>query len=152
VRRNLTGSRKMKSINKKLRKEIYLNRNIFVDNYIYNLNPVIQKLVISLREIILGTSKDLREEIKWGIPFYSYKGILCYLNPSRTYVTLGFSHGAELPNLYRLLEGNGKEVRYIKIKSKNEIQRKIIRTIIREAMINNELKITARKSMPLIEK
>ncbi len=111
-----------------------------VDNYILDAAPEWQPILSELRYMILQLTPAIEESIKWKVPFYSYNGLLCYLNVRKKEVDIGFYHGAKLPNANGLLVGNGKLVRHIKIKSFAEIEAKraAILEIFQEAILWNE--------------
>jgi hypothetical protein len=50
------------------------NYNTKVDNYISKMADFAKPILTYLREIIHSTCPDVEEDIKWGIPHYSYKG------------------------------------------------------------------------------
>ena len=98
-----------------------------------------QRLIIQqLRQLILEAAPHVEESIKWNIPFYAYKGLLCYLNPTARGVVLGFCKGALLSNEKGLLEGNGKEVRLLYISSCPDCPQEEIRQLLQEALLINE--------------
>lgn len=116
------------------------NSSRAVNSFIEKLNPDIQSLVELLRMIILTSSGRIKEEIKHGIPFYKYKGQLCYINPFDDKVILGFSRGAELPDEHNMLIGTGKSVRHAVFRTDTKIDEDKIRHIVYEALIINEMK------------
>lgn len=72
----------------------------------------------ALRELILTVAPEVTEEIKWGRPCYSNaRGLVCYLHHTKSYATLGFYKGAELDDPEGLLEGTGKTMRHVKVRS-----------------------------------
>lgn len=89
-----------------------------VEQYISELPEEIQKITSELRKIILHASPQLKEEFKWSMPNYSYQGFVCYLQPSKKHVNLGFHKGNELleKDTNTLLQGTGKTMRHIRIK------------------------------------
>ena len=117
-----------------------LNSSRAVDAYVKKLTPDIQTVVNVLRRIILTSSEQIKEEFKHGIPFYIYKGQLCYVNPFDDKVILGFSRGADLPDEHRMLIGGGKAVRHVVLKTGIKIDEDKIRHLIYEALIVNEMK------------
>lgn len=117
-----------------------LNSSHAVDVYVKKLAPDIKPAFELLRRIILTSSEQIKEEIKHGIPFYMYKGQLCYINPFDDKVILGFSRGADLPDEYRMLIGSGKAVRHVVYESGTKIDEEKIRHLIYEALIVNEMK------------
>ena len=48
-----------------------------VDDYIAKAQPFAQPILMHLRGVIHKACPDVRETIKWGMPFYEYKGNLC---------------------------------------------------------------------------
>jgi hypothetical protein len=117
-----------------------INSSRAVDEYVSKLPENIQQLVEKLRRIILTSSDKIQEQIKHKIPFYSYKGQLCYINPSDEKVVLGFSRGADLPDEFRMLVGTGKSVRHVVFDTSKKIDEDKVRNLIYEALIVNEIK------------
>ena len=99
-----------------------------------------RQLLHQLRQIILESAPHIEERIKWKIPFYSYQGLLCYLNlqAKGNGVVLGFCRGAMLSNEQRLLQGNGKEVRLVIFNDQDSLPKEEIRQLLQEAMLLNE--------------
>ena len=110
------------------------NYNPKVNEYIAALPVNIQDITTRLRNLIFETSENITEEIKWGMPSYSDKGNVCYLQSSKKHVNLGFYNGASLNDTDRLLEGAGKQMRHIRIKKLEEIQPEKFKTLIQEAI------------------
>ena len=57
-----------------------------------------------------------------------------YIMPMRGYVNLGFYQGAQLADPKRLLEGTGKGLRHVKIRSLAEADRAPVRALVAEAL------------------
>ena len=53
-----------------------------VSVYIEKLPADVRKMTNKIRSIILNSASEIEESIKHKIPFYSYKGLLCYINTS----------------------------------------------------------------------
>ncbi|WP_249871802.1 DUF1801 domain-containing protein [Oceanobacillus saliphilus] len=111
-----------------------------VDQFIEELPDEIQTITDTLRNIILKSSPELKEEFKWSMPNYSYNGLVCYLQASKKHVNLGFHKGNELEvkDMDELLQGNGKTMRHIRIKNMEEINRDSFTILIRAAVALNE--------------
>ncbi len=58
----------------------------------------------------------------------------CYLGAYREHVNLGFYHGAALGDPMRLLEGTGKKLRHVKVKTVEEVNRPTLRDLIQAAL------------------
>jgi hypothetical protein len=55
-----------------------------------------QGRALRIRHLLLDTAPDMREESKYGIPFYSRKRWMCYLSIQQGALVLGFIQGAFL--------------------------------------------------------
>lgn len=112
-----------------------------VDEYINRQTPEIHRLLDHLRRLILEAAPRIQEKINWGVPFYSHKGPLCYLNPLRSpeaAVDLCFLRGYELANAQQVLENRGRRtVRSIVVRA-GEVNEELIRELLNEAILLNE--------------
>ena len=57
-----------------------------------------------------------------------------YILPHKNWVNLGFYKGAELPDPAALLEGTGKKLRHVKVRSIQDADQPQLRTLIEEAL------------------
>lgn len=87
----------------------------------------------TLRQIVRETLPEAREEIKWGRPVYSLRRIVCYLASGPDYVGLGFYRGTDLRDPRGLLEGDGKRLRHLRVRSAAEIRPRLIAGLLRQA-------------------
>ena len=104
--------------------------------------PISQReLLCQLRSLVLATTLDAVEEIKWNRPCYSSEGLLyCYIGRARGHVTLGFQRGSELADPYGLLEGNGKDMRHVKITCPSSLNEEAVRALLLEAISSRHLR------------
>jgi len=101
----------------------------------------VQKRLKRLREIILSTHTEIKEEFKWKMPFYSFHGSLCYLNTKGHYIDMGFAKGAKIKCNQDLFSGNGLLVRHLKLDHNRPLPVKEIKEILIEATaLNNQEK------------
>lgn len=98
-----------------------------------------------LQELLIHTDQRIKDlvphvvgSIKWQIPCYHYKTNLCYLNPKPNHLDLGFMKGILLSNEQGLLVGNGKQVRYLQLRSLEDVYAPSTEAIILEAALLNE--------------
>lgn len=99
----------------------------------------IKNICLEVRKIIISVSPLIEESIKYKIPFYSYKGMLCYLNPKKKgFVNFGFSKGYMIHDFGNILKRCGKEVSLIQINNLADIKKDLFVLIIQEAMLINE--------------
>lgn len=90
----------------------------------------------------------MQEKLSYKIPFFYYHGALCYLNPTKEGVDIGFTKGYELSNTSGLLEAKGrKQVRTITFHSVAEVEEneEALRQLLNEAAILNEYHFRQKK-------
>ena len=115
-------------------------QNLDVTAFINQQPTMLRHMLSALRTIILQTGLHIEESIRYSIPFYSYHGQLCFLNPRNETVVLGLCKGAFLANKQGLLEGQGKEVRHVRIRNLADIDQEALQMLLQEAMLLNEIK------------
>lgn len=118
-----------------------MNASVSVDDYIKGLGPEIQPIVARLHALILESSPRVKDELKFDIPFYTYQGWLCYINPSRKAleVTLGFCQGANLFDPEGHLQGKDKkQVRHLIFNSVEQVDESTIMELLFQALAFNE--------------
>jgi hypothetical protein len=106
-----------------------------VDEYITGLPLEQQEVAGALRKLILGASPRVEETIKWGKPWFCYgEDAVCYIAAQKDYVNFGFARGAELSDPDELLEGTGKGMRHIKVKTMKDVRRKPLTALVKHAL------------------
>lgn len=61
-----------------------------IDVYIDNAEPFAKPVLKKLRELIHKGNPETKETIKWGMPFFEYKGPLCNFASFKKHATFGF--------------------------------------------------------------
>jgi hypothetical protein len=89
-----------------------------VDNYFKKLKSPQKEISERLRNLILKTFPKTKEEMKYGVPWYSGK---FYIVALKDHVNLGFCWGGLLKKYEKELEGTGKYMRHIKFFSLKDI-------------------------------
>jgi len=82
-----------------------------VEDYIYSKEGKQQEILIFLHELF--TKKyQLNVQKKWGIPVYSAKQMVFYLNPDKKVdgIHLCFYHGIELAKDHPILQTKGRKL------------------------------------------
>jgi hypothetical protein len=88
----------------------------------------------SVREIVLAAGDGLKEDIKWGAPtFFGAKNV-CSLMCHQDHVNLQLFEGARLEDPEGVLEGTGKGMRHIKLRSESDVHRPVIDSFVRQAL------------------
>jgi hypothetical protein len=95
-----------------------------VREYIEKQKSPQKEICFKLREIILKTYPDIKEEMKWGVPTFS--GGKFYIGTLKDHVNLGFSINGLTKEEIALFEGSGKTMRHIKIRTLKDIDAKRI--------------------------
>ena len=104
-------------------------------------NGPMRPVLARLRSIILETDPEACEVVRLGDRAATYglgprKMIdgYAYLMPHRAWVNLGFFRGATLDDRQRLLEGTGKKMRHLKVRTLTDAERKGVRELIEGAI------------------
>ncbi len=80
----------------------------------YNNHPKWKRELLLLREICL--SCELKEELKWKSPCFTYKGKnILILHAFKDYCGIGFFKGALIPDVHNLLQFPGENSHHSKI-------------------------------------
>jgi hypothetical protein len=101
----------------------------------------LQPIMLALREMILAIDPDACEVVRLGDRAATYgvgpKKMIegyTYILPYKSWVNLGFYRGAILEDPNNLLEGTGKNMRHIKIRSLEEVEQEEIRQLIQASL------------------
>jgi len=105
-------------------------------------DPVITELVIATRALVLELAPESIELIYDAYSAvsagYSFTGrqrdSFVYIAAYAKGVNLGFWYGRMLPDPDGLMEGTGKQSRHVKIRSKADVTRPALRTLLRAAI------------------
>lgn len=104
------------------------------DAFFDSLGGDIAMLARDLRDVIRRGVPHASESIKWGMPVYEQDGLICAIRCSRDHVALQFyTSGTELSDPDGLLEGTGKRMRHVKIRSKRDIKRRVLTLWLKQA-------------------
>ncbi len=96
----------------------------------------VQEICLALRKVIKEAAPELQEEVKWGWGNIVYKrsGIICAISPYSYHVNLNFYQGFRLSAPPGVLEGNGRELRHVKLQTIDDIRPDLLADLIRQAM------------------
>lgn len=110
-----------------------------VPQYIKSKPAPLRPILKALRKLVREAAPRAEETIKWGNPTYVQGDNVCYLAAMKGgYVNLGFFRGAELPNPKGLLEGTGKGLRHVKVRSVADIKQADLKRLVRAAVKLNK--------------
>jgi hypothetical protein len=87
-----------------------------VTAYIVNAGPH-TALLQAIRQLIHESVPQVQEEFKWSRPVFRAGKDFTYLKTAKAYVTVGFFDFQKLADPNGLLEGTGKDMRHLKVRS-----------------------------------
>jgi uncharacterized protein YdhG (YjbR/CyaY superfamily) len=95
-----------------------------IDNYIQKQKSPQKEICQKLREIVLKTFPDSKEEMKWGVPAFADGKF--YIVALKDHVNLGFSIKGLSKDEIALFDGGGKTMKHIEIRTMQDIDEKRI--------------------------
>ena len=117
-----------------------------VEGLLKRYSPEVRRWAYALRKLVRAASPGVTERVYlgWRVIMYSRKksargspakmsAMFCGIGPLRNGVNLYFHQGAKLPDPDDLLEGTGKGMRHVKIRSTKDIRAGAIRRLVRAA-------------------
>lgn len=105
-----------------------------VTTFIENSAENNQAVLVFLRQLIFSLVPEVNEQYKWSRPVYGKDKDFCYLQTTKKAVTLGFFEFEKIKTNSHRIEGTGKSMRHIKIKSVDEIKEFRITEMIKEVL------------------
>jgi len=102
-----------------------------------NLVAIARRLRAMIRDVDANTVETVRlgdHSATFGVGPRKMTDGYTYIMPMRGYINLGFYQGALLADPKRLLEGTGKGLRHIKIRSLAEASRPPVRALVAAAL------------------
>lgn len=118
-----------------------------VDDFLNELRRVDTErhaLVERVRQLIHTAGPRLREEVKYGGLLFSAGAPVCGLFSYEKHLSLEFSQGAALADRHRVLEGEGKFRRHIKLHKVGDLYKKNVREYLELAFAAAEAGQAAR--------
>jgi hypothetical protein len=107
-----------------------------IEQYIETKDPSIRDILDLLRHFILSFDPAMKEKIAYGIPFFYIHKNICYLNPVRNGVDIGFTQGLRLDlNLVGFELKNRKMVKTLHYKRVDEIDFEAVGLILEKALL-----------------
>ena len=102
--------------------------------YVRNENPALQKVVRGLRVLVKAAVPGTKMTMNsWGIPTFESKAPFCLYMVGKNHVTFGFHYGTSLHDPEKLLEGTGKNIRHVKLRTAQDLQQRGLRKLVIDA-------------------
>jgi hypothetical protein len=108
----------------------------------------LQALAQDLRRLVKQEVPEATESVNaWGIPTFSLVGSFAFFLIAKAHLSLGFALGTSLKDPYHLLEGSGKNLRHVKLRTPEDlIKPGLAELIIDAARLDRETPREMRRS------
>ena len=113
---------------------------LWIDRYVANAGKM-RGVAKAVRGLVKKNVAGCEEYVNpWKIPTFDLNGPLCFYMVAKSHVVFGFMRGAMLRDPEKLLEGTGKYLRHVKLRSAAEVRRPGVRALLKEAAALNRKK------------
>ncbi|HZS70224.1 MAG TPA: DUF1801 domain-containing protein [Candidatus Acidoferrum sp.] len=113
---------------------------LWIDRYVANGGKM-RGVAKAVRGLVKKNVAGCEEYVNpWKIPTFDLNGPLCFYMVAKSHVVFGFMRGAMLRDPEKLLEGTGKYLRHVKLRSAAEVRRPGVRALLKEAAALNRKK------------
>jgi hypothetical protein len=102
--------------------------------YVRDENPALRPVLGGLKQLVKRIVPAARETVNpWGVPTFEERSPFCFYMVGKRHVTFGFHFGTSLDDPAGLLEGTGKNVRHVKLRTKLDLERPEVAELIEAA-------------------
>jgi hypothetical protein len=106
---------------------------VWVDEYVTKAGKL-SGVAKAVRALVKKTVAGCEEYVNpWRIPSFDLNGPLCFYMVAKEHVIFGFVRGAKLRDPEKLLEGTGKYLRHVKLRSAADVRRPGVRSLLQES-------------------
>jgi hypothetical protein len=108
-----------------------------IDRFLEAYTPDIRDLTHQVRALIASVTPDADEYLKrgWKVIWYGFGPRMpdqfAVVMPTRNHVGLGFAYGSDLPDPKGKLEGTGKRMRHVKLRTGADVSDPALAALIR---------------------
>jgi hypothetical protein len=113
-------------------------QRVNVDEYLQDFDPRMGEMALRLRKLILELVPEADEVIKWKNLFYEKNGSFCAILIHKSHLNLEFTRGRELRERGHALEGTGKNMRHIKIRTPADLDSESLKDLIQGSVELND--------------
>jgi len=104
------------------------------EQYLAGQTPRNQDVIRVLRAFVKRVAPELQESVKWGNGCWVQgKAPVAYVYSAPDHVQFGFFGGSALKDPTRVLIGEGKFVRHIKVRRRSDIDERVFGALLRQA-------------------
>jgi len=106
-----------------------------VEELLQGRPPLVREYVDALRKIVRSAAPQAKEVAYrgWRVVAYVGDSTFCYIAPLPKGANLGFHQGVRLSDPQNLLEGTGKNLRHVKIRSVKDLRAGALKALVRQA-------------------
>ncbi|MBN1633357.1 MAG: YdeI/OmpD-associated family protein [Ignavibacteria bacterium] len=127
-----------------------MNKNRRIDDYIVKSENSAKPILRFLRDIVHKACPDVEETMKWGMPYFVYKGMMCGMASFKQHCTFGFWKASYMKDKNKVFvkgENSGMG-NFGKIKDIQDLpSAKIIIEYVKEAMKLNDNNVVIPKEL-----
>jgi hypothetical protein len=119
---------------------------VWIDEYVNKAGKV-PGVAKAVRALVKKTVAACEEYVNpWKIPTFDFNGPLCFYMTAKEHVVFGFMRGALLRDPEKLLEGTGKYLRHVKLRSVADVRQPGVRRLLEQAAdLNRKKPVTGTK-------
>ena len=92
-----------------------------------------RKIIADLLPVVTEVPWARQRTVGYGVGPKKMTEHFCYLAPQTTYLNIGFFYGVELDDPQGLLEGTGKLLRHIKVRSLESLRAPAVHALLTQA-------------------
>ncbi len=105
-----------------------------VDESLKDYPATLRALAQDLRHLVKTQVPQANESVNaWGIPTFSLVGSFAFFLIAKSHLSLGFALGTSLKDPHHLLEGTGKNLRHVKIRTREDLSQPGLAELILDA-------------------
>jgi hypothetical protein len=102
--------------------------------YMRDESPELRKVARGLRSFVKKCVPGTKETVNaWGIPTFERKDPFCFFMTGKNHVTFGFHFGTSVEDPEGLLEGTGKNIRHVKLRTLEDLEQKGLKKLVQAA-------------------
>jgi len=125
-----------------------VNRDPTIDAWMHRHPGELGVIARRWFEVMRACGDDVREVLHDGHPTACVDdAAFGYVNVFKAHVNAGFFRGAEIADPHRMLEGNGKFMRHVKLRPEHDVDATALRKLIKTAYTNMKRRVKAEASL-----
>ena len=99
--------------------------------YVRDENPALRAVVAGLKKVVKELVPGTKETVNaWCVPTFVAQNPFAFYMVGKKHVTFGFPFATSLPDPEGLLEGTGKNMRHVKLRTSDDLEKKGLQELI----------------------